>query len=140
MVLMVIQILTVNFIQLFILKIFVMKLSHKHKIGYAVLLAFPISVISCISAKDPFPDKEALTNAVTKNWFDSNCSRCHSAGKIAEKDWLYDATDYQASIKAHLSTIYQEVVTEAVMPEDKPLSAADMTAFKKWYDAGASSK
>jgi hypothetical protein len=140
MVLPVILILTVNFNQLLILKIFVMKFSQKHKIKYAILVAFPISVISCISAKDPVPVKEALSNVVMKNWFDSNCSRCHSVGKIAEKDWLYDATDYQASIKAHLPTIYQEVITEQVMPEDKPLSAADMATFKTWYEAGGLSK
>jgi mono/diheme cytochrome c family protein len=101
------------------------------------LLLFIMSVFGCINNSEPSPAKEAFTNASMKPWFDSNCARCHSSGKVANKDWLYDPSDYQKSIKKHIATIYQEVVTEAVMPEDKDLTATEMKDFVNWYNAGA---
>jgi hypothetical protein len=38
-------------------------------------MAFSISVISCIKAKHPVPIKDAVTNVVTKNWFNRNRMR-----------------------------------------------------------------
>jgi mono/diheme cytochrome c family protein len=102
-------------------------------------LAISGFVLSCTSTTvEPTTTKVALANITMKNWFDVNCAKCHASGKIANKDWLYDASDFNGSIKTHLDLIYKEVITEKAMPEDTYLSAAELAKFKTWYDAGAS--
>jgi hypothetical protein len=78
----------------------------------------------------------ALTNATMKPWFDTYCASCHASGKVNQNDWLYNPANYTTSIKGSISKIYSEVYTKKSMPEGTKLTAAELAAFKAWYDSG----
>jgi len=78
----------------------------------------------------------AFTNADAKPIFDKYCASCHASGKANAGDWLYDASDYDGSIKGSINDIYQTVYVRRSMPRGSSISAAELTKFKAWYDAG----
>ncbi|MFN8347778.1 MAG: hypothetical protein U0X91_22425 [Spirosomataceae bacterium] len=99
-----------------------------------------VTLFSCTtSSVAPAEDtttKVAFSNASMKPFFDTYCTECHASGKSNYKDWLYDPTNYTTSIKASITTIYNEVYVRKTMPENTTLTAAQLAAFKAWYDAG----
>jgi mono/diheme cytochrome c family protein len=80
--------------------------------------------------------KTAFTNATMKPWFDNYCASCHAAGKSDSGKWLYDASDYDGSIKASINSLYSSVYTRGSMPVGIQLSSSELNKFKTWYDAG----
>ena len=78
----------------------------------------------------------AFTNTTMKPWFDDNCASCHASGKKNADEWLYNASNYESSIKSEISSIYSEVYTRRSMPEGYSLSTDELNKFKTWYDDG----
>lgn len=71
-----------------------------------------------------------------KPWFDSYCASCHATGTSAANKWLYDASDFNNTVKKHISSIHSEVVTKKSMPQGINLSAVELQKFVDWYAAG----
>jgi mono/diheme cytochrome c family protein len=82
----------------------------------------------------------AFEHATIKPFFDTNCASCHATGKINANKWLYNPADYASSIKGYITSIYKDVYTTKSMPQGATLSAAQLTSFKTWYDAGYPAK
>lgn len=82
----------------------------------------------------------AFEHATMKPLFDKYCASCHASGKSDSRDWLYNPANYTSSIKASIGTLYKEVYTRKSMPEGATLAAAELSAFKAWYDAGYPAK
>ena len=106
------------------------------KIKFVATLTFIASLSIIVSCKKSSTPKVAFTNADAKPLFDNYCASCHASGKSDAGKWLYDSGDFDGSIKANISKIYSEVYTRKSMPVGKSLTSAELTAFKKWYDAG----
>jgi hypothetical protein len=82
----------------------------------------------------------AFEHATIKPIFDTYCVSCHSTGKVNANKWLYNPADYNSSIKGYITSIYKDVFTTKSMPQGASLTAAQLTAFKAWYDAGYPAK
>ncbi len=82
------------------------------------------------------PKTVAFTNSAAKPIFDSKCKSCHGSGMSAQRSWLYDASDYNGSIKPYISSIYSTVYVQKSMPQGSTLTQAELSSFKAWYDAG----
>jgi cytochrome c5 len=83
--------------------------------------------------------KVAFEHASMKPWFDNYCASCHASGKANAGKWLYDPADFNGSIKARISSIYQLVYITKSMPPSG-ISQAEATKFNDWYTAGYSAK
>lgn len=82
----------------------------------------------------------AFEHATIKPLFDKYCASCHASGKSNANQWLYNAADYNASIKAAISNLYKSVYTNKTMPQGATLTTAELTSFKSWYDSGYPAK
>jgi len=101
-----------------------------------VTIAFFSAVIISCKKTTTATTKIAFTNAEMKPWFDTYCASCHSNGRSNSSQWLYDASDYDKSIKSEIGELYKEVYTNKSMPIGVSLTASELTKFKSWYDAG----
>jgi hypothetical protein len=80
--------------------------------------------------------KLSFTQSTMKPWFDKYCLSCHGTGKSNASEWKYDPEDYTCTIKNNIDNIYNQVYVNKKMPPSS-VTAADLAAFKAWYDAGA---
>jgi mono/diheme cytochrome c family protein len=104
----------------------------KHNFSWCALIFFVlISWWSCNKSAPAVP----FTNPTMKAFFDTKCASCHASGKANAGAWLYDASDYQGSIVSHHSHLKEEVYDKKTMPPSGA-TAAELDAFKAWYDAG----
>lgn len=76
-----------------------------------------------------------FTNPAMRAFFDTKCASCHASGKVNAGDWLYDPSDYNATIVSHSGHLKEEVYDKKTMPPSGA-TAAELAAFKAWYDAG----
>jgi cytochrome c5 len=103
-------------------------------LGFAVLAVFIIVYgLSCKKAKVDF------AHASMKPWFDTYCASCHAAGKSDAGKWLYDASDFNGSIKDNIAEIYKLVYVNKSMPPSG-ITQAELAKFNDWYNAGYSAK
>lgn len=93
-------------------------------------------VLASSCQKTSNTDKIAFTNTSVKTIFDTKCASCHNASGSNSGAWLYDPSDYTTSIKNRIQKLYETVYVKKSMPQGASLSAADLQAFKSWYDAG----
>jgi len=100
------------------------------------LLSIGIAGLLGSCQKNASSEKIAFTNASVKPIFEAKCASCHSASGSNSGVWLYDASDYNSSIKSPISKLYRSVYTDKSMPRGTSLSASELQAFKTWYDAG----
>jgi hypothetical protein len=107
------------------------------KLRIVILAAVCISAIFCATSCSK--SKIALEHASMKPWFDNYCAGCHASGTANTGSWLYDPADFNGSIKANISRIYQEVYINRSMPPSG-MSQADLAKFNDWYTAGYSAK
>ncbi|HAK80398.1 MAG TPA: hypothetical protein DCM71_26735 [Runella sp.] len=107
-------------------------------VGVSLLSACSTSSVD--PATDTTTTKVAFEHATAKPIFDTYCASCHASGKSNYRDWLYDPADYTTTIKGKISTIYNEVYVKKSMPEGTSMTAAQLAAFKAWYDAGYPAK
>lgn len=98
-----------------------------------VFCSLALLVTSC--SKDSSTAKIALTNSAAKIWFDNRCASCHAAGASNASDWLYDPSDYNGSIKAHIPQIRTDVAVVKSMP-NSGWNQTDSIIFITWYNAG----
>lgn len=113
----------------------------KMKKGVLIVSAACLSLMLVVNSckKDSTTSKVAFTHATVKPWFDSRCASCHGSGKANAADWLYDPSDYDGSIKAHIESLKKAVVVDQSMPQGTWLSS-DSSTFMAWYNAGYPSK
>lgn len=83
--------------------------------------------------------KVAFEHATMKPWFDSKCASCHASGGSNKANWFYDPTDYDNSIKAHITRLNQVIYTFKSMPPGGA-SQAELDQFKSWFDTGYPAK
>jgi mono/diheme cytochrome c family protein len=81
-------------------------------------------------------EKVNFTNSKVKSIFDSRCASCHASGKSNSREWLYDPSDYNGSIKNNINDLYETVYQRKSMPKGSALSSDELSSFKSWYDAG----
>lgn len=81
--------------------------------------------------------KIAFTHATMKPWFDVQCTSCHASGKPNAAQWLYDPSDYAATITSHLGHLKETIHDKKSMPPPAGATTAEIQAFKVWFDAGA---
>ena len=77
-----------------------------------------------------------FTNPTIKTMLDVNCKSCHISGAANSHAWLYDAADYNTSIKKNITTLYNEIYIRRKARPGKNLTATDYANFKTWYDSG----
>jgi mono/diheme cytochrome c family protein len=104
---------------------------------FVVIICFLVLSFSCKKTITT-TTKIAFTNATMKPWFDTNCASCHASGKPNSSEWLYDASNYESTIKIDISEIYREVYIKKSMPVGTSLTTVELSKFKTWYDAGYS--
>lgn len=102
------------------------------KITLALLVVSAMGIYSC-TKKEPVVE---FTNTTMRAWFDTYCKSCHQSGGSAAKNWKYDGSDFNNTIKKYISDIKKEVVDKKSMPEGQTLSTAELQKFIDWYNAG----
>lgn len=121
-----------------------MKNSIKNITTLKAVIAFSILALFASCSKDSSTtlttSAVAFEHATAKPIFDKYCTSCHASGKSNAKDWLYNAADYNTSIKGYISTIYNDVYTKKSMPQGASLTTAELASFKSWYDSGYPAK
>lgn len=116
---------------------------YKNLILASFLITISLFFTACsTSSVEPTSTTNAVAfeHATMKPFFDTYCASCHASGKSNYKDWPYVPSDYNSSIKGHISTIYNEVYVRKTMPEGTKLTTTELAAFKAWYDAGYPAK
>ena len=78
--------------------------------------------------------KVAFNHSIKADFFDVHCKSCHQSGGPNASSWLYDPSDYEGSIKTHLTHIYEQV-DGGYMPPQGGLTIAELDAFDAWFFA-----
>ncbi len=99
-----------------------------------IAIAFTLSINGCQKSSGT-----GFEHATMRPWFDRNCGSCHGSKGSNRNAWAYNPDNYEASLKKHISHLYQEVYINKSMPPSG-LSQAEMNQFKAWYDAGYPAK
>lgn len=99
------------------------------------LLTFIVAVFAMAYSCSKSTTKTAFTNASIKPLMETKCASCHASGKVNAGEWLYDPTDYDATITSHKEHLKELVLDKKTMPPTG-LTVAEYTAFQSWVSAG----